>query len=84
MTITPCEVFAPSRKKQCRLPAGWVVNADSLIPDLFIAHLGESQTLPSGGGGPHLMMTADQECHLSSFINIFNLNFQNLLRRMRQ
>ena len=26
-----------------------VVNADSLIPDLFIADLGESQALPSGG-----------------------------------
>ena len=46
-----CYVFAPF-PKSCAYQ--WVVvNADSLIPDLFIADLGESQTLPSGGPTSH-------------------------------
>ena len=42
-----------------------VMNADPLIPDLFIAHLGEALSLCQVGDPPTEMMTQDPACFIS-------------------
>ena len=44
---------------------GMVMNADPLIPDLFIAHLGEALSLCQVGDPPTEMMTQDPACFIS-------------------